>query len=86
MSPYKKYRFTINELTIDDNMFSYGTRSTKFINLEHKMDGVTIDKMWLGPNDGKDRLFDIVFDVSPSSKVITRTRRKFWEDVSLRGG
>ena len=36
--------------------------------------------------EGEDRLFVLALDIDGERKVIVRTRRKFWEDVSFRGG
>ena len=39
---YTIYKFGINELIIDDNMFSFESRSTKFVNLELDQSGKII--------------------------------------------
>ena len=31
-------------------------------------------------------LYGLVFELSKEYKVMTRTRRKFWDDLSVRGG
>ena len=66
-------------------MFMDASRSAQFINLE-KDDGGYVTNSWPGLCDTNDCIFWLLFDVSQDSKVITRTRRKFWDDVSLRGG
>ena len=84
---YAFYKYAINELTIDDNMFTYETRSAKFINLEISESGKGVrDIFTLGTVEGKEILKFIGIEISSASKIITRTRRKFWDDVSLRGG
>lgn len=83
---YNLYRYRINELIIDDNMFMYGSRSTKFINLEATASGKGLKSYFTGLANGRDLICSVSLEISGESKVITRTRRKFWDDVSLRGG
>ena len=67
-------------------MFSYNSRSTQFINLENEETGEVIQSDWVGGVKGKDLLHMAMVEVSSEGKAITRTRRKFWDDLSLRGG
>ena len=39
LNGYAIYKYGINELVIDDNMFTYDSRSTKFLNLEFSESG-----------------------------------------------
>ena len=77
---------TLNDLTIDDDMFTYDKRSVRFINIKHEGIFYLAQNAWSGVLEGEDKLYSVNFMVSSDSKVITRTRRKFWDDVSLRGG
>ena len=67
-------------------MLTYNTRSTKFINIEYRDQGFIPQDLWAGIVADKDNIMKLAFDVNSESKIITRTRRKFWDDVSLRGG
>ena len=73
-------------MIIDDNMFIYDTRSTKFVNLDFDIKGYVGQSDWPGAVESYDCIFRLALSVKAESKVITRTRRKFWDDVSLRGG
>lgn len=75
----------VNELQIDDGLFSYGSRSTKFINYMLAREGFA-GNGYPGPFEKEDRLFFFGVEVGNDVKFIKRTRRKFWEDVSARGG
>ena len=66
-------------------MLSYESRSTKYINTEISYRG-TADNKHPGIFEGEDRLWYVRFEVASDGKVIRRTRRKFWDDVSVRGG
>ena len=66
-------------------MFLYDTRSTKFMNLELSERGHTLNSFG-GPAEGKEVILDVAIRVKSETKMITRTRRKFWDDVSIRGG
>ena len=67
-------------------MLTYDTRSTTFLNL-HYLEEVYIPvNDWSGMCDDRDCIFALDITVNSESKIITRTRRKFWDDVSLRGG
>ena len=83
---YSVYKYGLNELIIDDNMFLYSSRSTKFMNLEHSESGQVMQKDWTGKVEGRDIIMLIGVELSSESKIITRTRRKVWDDLSLRGG
>ena len=67
-------------------MFTYGSRSTRFINLMLARSIYLPKQEWPGFLEDEDRIWSVVFEIGSDSKVITRTRRKFWDDVSLRGG
>ena len=67
-------------------MFLYDKRKTKFMNLVFTDRGNTQKAWWTGRVDGKDTILRVSLRVKSETKVITRTRRKFWDDVSLRGG
>ena len=86
LTDYTIYSFTINELIIDDNMLTYDTRQTNFLNLERREGGKVGQLLWSGLVDGRDLVKMVSFDVAAEGKVITRTRRKVWDDFSLRGG
>ena len=73
-------------MEIDDNMFLYDKRSTKFMNLEFSDRGYSHKSIWTGKVDNKDLITILAIRVQSEIKKITRTRRKFWDDVSLRGG
>ena len=78
-----------NELTIEDDMFYYGQRSTKFFNL-NKQNEVSYSRRAI--KVGKelspfpDVLYHFSFQLDQSSKSYSRTRRKIWDDISTRGG
>ena len=67
-------------------MLTYNSRTTKFINLDYSEGGDFLNDAWLGLVEGRDVIMYMAIEISAESKVITRTRRKFWDDVSLRGG
>ena len=68
-------------------MFSFDSRSTKFINLELDHTGEVFHKgEFKGIMDGKELVHWVMIEVNPVGKVIKRTRRKVWDDLSLRGG
>ena len=70
-------------------MLSYDARSTKFITLDEPVRGEWGKGVWESTEQGVelgDCLFMFDFGLGRDSKVYIRTRRKFWEDVSLRGG
>ena len=67
-------------------MLTYGSRSTKFINYESKPRVGSTGTDWPGILEGEDRIGYFGFEVVSQGKVIIRTRRKFWDDVSVRGG
>ena len=67
-------------------MFSYDRRSTRFLNVEHDRSPYVDQKDWPGVFEDDDIIYSLAFRIGSDSKVITRTRRKFWDDVSLRGG
>ena len=79
-------KYTVNELTIDDSMFSYSSRTTRFINSESYWIGRGSQPDWYGHFGEKDILYGFYTMVDSDSKFLKRTRRKFWDDVSLRGG
>ena len=80
------FKQIMNDLSIDDSMFLDRTRSTKFFNTEERMRGWTSNGDWPGIFEGEDRIYYFRFEVSSVTRALTRTRRKFWTDVSLRGG
>ena len=51
---YLRYHMSINYLEIDDNMLIYGSRKTKFVNLEHFEDAHVGQSDWLGLCESKD--------------------------------
>ena len=67
-------------------MFLYDSRSTKFMNLVFSDRGNINIKGWSGESEGKDLIIALAIRVKSETKMIKRTRRKFWDDVSLRGG
>ena len=67
-------------------MFTYNSRSTQFVNLEHEIDVHIPKNLFTGVCDRRDCLFGLFIAVKSDSKTMVRTRRKFWDDVSLRGG
>ena len=66
-------------------MLAYGIRSTKFINYASTRSGTTIAE-WTGVLEGEDRIMFVGFEVISQGKTMKRVRRKFWDDVSVRGG
>ena len=54
--------------------------------MAYHREGKALQSDLKGVLEGKDNLFMIAFELTPQRKVMTRTRRKFWDDVSFRGG
>ena len=78
-------------MTIDDNIFTYNSRSTTFINflsrIPFRADKHLVNWESEGEiGDSPDILYMFGFQVSQEGKSYIRTRRKFVDDVATRGG
>ena len=83
--------FSENEVTIDDNILTYSTRSTTFLNYLTKQPfrarkdvGYYEDEN--GEREDPDFIHMFGFQLSQEGKSYVRTRRKFVDDVATRGG
>ena len=67
-------------------MLAYGSRSTKYVDYPSTRSGSANSKDVKGIFEGEDRIISFGFEVISEGKVMKRIRRKFWDDVSVRGG
>ena len=79
------YELAINELTIDDSLFLNQARTTYFTTLDITREYDFLRSDWSG-YIADDLIYSLCFQLNYEAKVIKRTRRKFWDDFSVRGG
>ena len=86
--------FSQNQLSVDDDMLLYNTRSVNFMNYEPQsqtnfrvLQSITY---YADENDDEikdlDCLYVVGLNLSQRGKSYTRVRRKFVDDVATRGG
>ena len=80
--------FSVNDISIDDGMLFDSTRKDNFIQHTQSFEfvGDTRPVYFEGEDYDHDALYTFGFQLSQEGKSYTRTRRKFWDDVSTRGG
>ena len=80
--------FQVNELTINDDMLTENPRKETYIQYQKRIEASAIQSTFYF--EGEEYEHDLIhwfgLQVSQEGKSYTRSRRKFWDDVSTRGG